>query len=101
MNYCRIGSTARNHLGTNVVFVINDITENITSEIRLFPDDCILYRTISSPTNADLLQKDLGMLTEWKIRWQMSFNHKKFHIMHISNLRSREVLYDYTMRGAN
>ena len=56
---------------------INDKTENITSEIRLFADDCILYRTISSPTDADLLQKDLDMLTEWEIRWQMSFNHKK------------------------
>ena len=79
---------------------INDITESITSEIRFFADDCILYRTISSPTDADLLQKDLDMLTEWEIRWQMSFNQKKCHIMHISNLRSREVLYDYTMRGS-
>ena len=47
---------------------INDITENITFEIRLSADDCILYHTISSPTDDDLLQKDLDMLTKWEIR---------------------------------
>ena len=38
------------------------------------------------------------MLTEWEI--MLNFNHKKCQIMHISNLRSQEVLYDYTMRGS-
>ena len=33
---------------TLFLIYINDIAENITSNIRLFADDCVLYRTINS-----------------------------------------------------
>src|SRR5208282_2186072 len=40
---------------------INDITCNIQSTIRLFADDCILYRAITNlPTN--ILQRDIDTL---------------------------------------
>ena len=30
------------------ILYINDISENVSSHIRLFADDCIMYRTIES-----------------------------------------------------
>ena len=38
---------------------INDLPDNITSKVRLFADNCVIYRTVTSDKDADLLQKDL------------------------------------------
>ena len=35
---------------------INDINENITSSIRLFADDCVIYKTVTSMQEAEQLQ---------------------------------------------
>ena len=60
---------------------INDITKDISSEIRLFADDCILYRQIVSNTDSVKLQDDINKLYSWSLIWQMSFNTKKCHIL--------------------
>ena len=39
---------------------INDISENIRSSVRLFADDCVLYRNIESPMDCQILQDDLN-----------------------------------------
>ena len=41
---------------------INDINGNIKSSIRLFADDSIIYRKISSKTDHEILQTDLSQL---------------------------------------
>jgi hypothetical protein len=71
---------------------INDITKGINSEIRLFADDCILYRQIVSDTDTVKLQEDISKLHSWSLTWQMSFNTKKCHILSISRQRRKPVL---------
>jgi hypothetical protein len=48
---------------------VNDIWMNIDSTIRLFTDDCIMYRKIVNNTDVERLQKDLdaggGGGSEW------------------------------------
>lgn len=39
---------------------INDLPNCVSSHIRLFADDCVLYRNISSNADRELLQFDLG-----------------------------------------
>ena len=39
---------------------INDITKDINSPLRLFADDCLLYRVINSAEDANMLQEDLN-----------------------------------------
>ena len=56
---------------------INDISKHINSPLRLFADDCLLYRVISCKDDASLLQEDLDRLYEWTKIWQLSFNIKK------------------------
>ena len=56
---------------------INDIADNISSNIRLFADDCVLYRTINNTSDNELLQEDLSKLEQWSNIWQMDFNVKK------------------------
>jgi hypothetical protein len=46
---------------------INDMPETATSsEIKLFADDSLLYRTINNQTDSDLLQRDLTILENWE-----------------------------------
>ena len=50
-------------LGPLVFLVyVNDIWRNINSSIRLFIDDCIIYRKITDKNNTEKFQKDLDTL---------------------------------------
>ena len=49
---------------------INDLPENIRSSVRLFADDCVLYRNIESPMDCQILQDDLNSLTQWETDWK-------------------------------
>lgn len=53
---------------------INDIACNISSQIRLFADDCVIYKEITSPADNTFLQSDLDRLAEWCDTWQMEIN---------------------------
>ena len=48
---------------------INDIQRNISSKLRLFEDDSLLYRQITKPEDEGILQKDINKLSEWAKLW--------------------------------
>ena len=52
---------------------INDLPDNIRSSVRLFADDCVLYRNIRSFSDCLILQDDLDQLARWEADWQMKF----------------------------
>ena len=62
---------------------INDIPRNISSKLRLFADDSLLYRQINKPEDEEILQKDINKLSEWAKLWQMNFNIAKCHTLRI------------------
>ena len=49
---------------------INDITENVSSQLKLLADDCLLYCAIKTGQNSILPQKDSDTLTQRAIDWQ-------------------------------
>ena len=59
------------------ILYINDIAENTSSTIRLFADDCLVYKNIKSQSDTTTLQEDLNTMANWSKKWQMSFNPKK------------------------
>ena len=59
------------------IWYINDISTGIGSSIRLFADDCVLYKVIKSTEDHDHLQQDLNTLVEWTKQWQMILNPAK------------------------
>ena len=73
---------------------INDIGQGISSKIKLFADDCLLYREINSIDDALVLQSDLDQLSTW----QMTFNHTKCYTLRVSTRTSLSV-YDYHIAG--
>ena len=66
---------------------INDLPNNINSSIRLFADDCVLYREIKNEIDSQELQKDLNSLMKWECDWQMNFNPKKCFVMRLTHAR--------------
>ena len=56
---------------------INDLPENTTSDVRLFADDCLLYRHIRNDEDAAALHKNLTSLQQWEETWQMQFHPQK------------------------
>jgi hypothetical protein len=44
---------------------VNNIWSNIESKIRLFADDCIIYRKILNISDIEKLQTDLDKLGVW------------------------------------
>ena len=75
---------------------INDLPDSIHSQVRLFADDCILYREISSPTDSDILQQDIDTLCTWEQTWQMSFNPSKCFTMHMTH-KKKAIIQQYKM----
>ena len=64
---------------------INDLPQSVTSQVRLFADDFLLYRKINNQQDYELLQKDLTSLERWAEKWGMRFNPQKCYIMSINN----------------
>ena len=62
-----------------LLLYINDLPLGISSTIRLFGNDCSLYRTITGPMDNQILQDYLNALSKWEKDWQMSFNIEKCH----------------------
>ena len=46
---------------------VNEIWKNTESTIRLFADDCVIYRKIINNTDMEKLQKYLDRLREWAV----------------------------------
>ena len=60
---------------------INDLQDAVKSSVGLFADDCLLYRTIKSTKDHQLLQEDLKSLEAWANDWGMRFNAKKWYLV--------------------
>ena len=77
---------------------INDLPDNIRSSVRLFADDCVLYRNISSIQDCLILQEDLTSLGQWEADWQMKFNVAKCHSMSVNrHQHQKQILIDYSI----
>ena len=54
---------------------INDITDGLKSEVRIFADDTSLFVVVDDPnTSFEILNHDLKLIEKWANQWKMSFN---------------------------
>ena len=54
---------------------INDLTEGLSSNAKLFEDDTPLFSVIHDiQTSANNLNKDLERIRKWATQWKMNFN---------------------------
>ena len=81
-----------------VLFVcyINDLPENVESELIFFVDDTKTYTPIQSPTSQTELQESLDQLIEWTDKWLLRFNNQKCHALHLGRNNPN---YEYMLEG--
>lgn len=56
---------------------VNDLHVNIQSKVRLFADDCVIYRNIKDSADEQILQQDLEHLRDWAEKNDMGINGSK------------------------
>jgi len=83
---------------TLFLIYINDLVMNIQSTVRLFADDCLIYRPIETATDHQILQEDLQKLSNWADKWKMKFNINKCCIMQLSKCHHVSE-FSYSMSG--
>ena len=77
---------------------INDLPEYTKSDVRLFADDCLLYRKVNSLADARQLQQDLSSLEYWEKQWQMEFHPQKCTVIHVTR-KQRPIEHKYLLHG--
>ena len=78
---------------------INDITEYIDSDLRLFADDCVCYHEIKDTEDTVKLQEDIDRLGCLARSLGMRFQPVKCNIMHITRKRIKKINSTYSLEG--
>ena len=74
---------------------VNVIWRNTGSNIRLFADDCIMYRKIMDSYDIDKLQTDQNRLSEWEVENEMKINPGKSKTASFTKARMKERIRYY------
>ena len=77
---------------------INDLPSVVSSKVRPFVDDCLIYRNIKNKEDQITLQKDINLLENWGNTWAMRFNAAKCNIMRVSRTRDPK-LFNHSLTG--
>ena len=77
---------------------INDLPGNLTSDCLLYADDQKIYRKITAPCDAQLLQEDLDRLQRWCTAWGLTLNPSKCKAFTMT-LRRKPVQTTYKIGG--
>ena len=68
------------------IIYMNDIIDDIESDILIFADDTSLFATGSDPAEtAEILNRDLAKIANWANRWKVTFNAAKSKDIIFSN----------------
>ena len=75
---------------------INDLTEGVTTNVKLFADDTSLFSVLhDTQISGNDLNKDLKMINNWTFQWKMNFNPgptKQTHEV-IFNRKTKEIYH--------
>ena len=77
---------------------INDLPSVVSSKVRLFADDCLIYRNIKNKEDQIALQKAQNLLENWGNTWGMRFNIAKCNVMRVSRTLAL-YLFNYSLTG--
>ena len=78
---------------------INDLVKPAKhSQVRLFADDCVLYRNVKTQEDCELLQEDLKNLEKWEEKWSMSFNPDKCNSISITR-KINKITHTYSLHN--
>ena len=68
---------------------VNDISNVVTSFIKMFADDTKIYREINNAEDTLALQSGLDFLENWTRSWKVKFNPQKCEVMRITHKQDK------------
>ncbi len=69
---------------------INDIEENLVTDLYVFADDCALADQYTCLNEVETrLNRDLDIIANWARRWYVTFNHEKTVLINFSLKKTR------------
>ena len=77
---------------------INNLPDELSSQVRLFADDTAVYLTIGAAEDGKVLQTDLDRLSVWEDRWDREFNPSKCQMVRVTSSRTLFNIA-YTLHG--
>ena len=79
---------------------VSDIGNNLSSKtnLRLFADDTVLYRSITSENDARIMQSELANLFLWDSQWNLKFNLKESCVIQFSRVTS-SITFSYEVEA--
>ena len=77
---------------------VNNLAESLSSTVRLFADDTILYLAVQSMNDSATLQEDLRKLERWSDKWQMELSTEKCKVLRVTRKRT-PLIFDYSLCG--
>lgn len=77
---------------------INDLPGHVTCNIRMFADDCVIYKTITNTSHQISLQANINRLQQWCDCWLMTLNPAKCKVVTFSRRRN-PLSYSYSINN--
>ena len=75
------------------VIYINDLPNQLESEVRIFADDTKLFTQSNDEKAREVLQADLDRLHQWSVAWLLNFHPEKCCTLKLGNPASDQVYY--------
>lgn len=70
---------------------------NDSVSIRLFTDDCLLYKAMNNADGEVTLNKNLSAICDWCDTWEIKLNEERTEFMRITN-KKHPLAYQYTIK---
>ena len=74
------------------------VLDSLSSNVRLFADDTIVYLIIHSDADSQVPQKDLNKLANREMLWKMKFHPDKCEVVRVGRKRTL-INHDYILHG--
>lgn len=68
---------------------INDLSDGLISNVRLYADDCVVYHPVQCAEDASVLQSDLEKICSWCDKWKMNLNIAKCYHVQFTNKKNK------------
>ena len=81
-------------------WVLGSMLFLLFTNLRLFADDCIVYRRIQGISDCEALQEELNMLAEWGTKWDMAFHPQKCSVSSVTKSRT-PIRFNYQLKATS